>query len=317
MLNDYKYCKVCKEEVKERSHFYKQHKIKESLYYQTYFTKKDLHTGELLPFKSLDSYIFNNFANKNNLKNYLKSLSQEDAIGYCIEQLRLRKELKNLKYTPTQVELRSILCPSILYLDKIFKDKGGYYKVCEELGYINRFKDISLLSIKDLLSSKNDGLSKIIVDSREQNSLKIDYNTEIQGLKFGDYTLDKPELCGSIYFERKEIKDFISTVTKDIERFKRELQRAKDNNAYVIILVESSLTNTLSFNYLPHVKKFVKISPEAVFHNVRLLIQEFENCQFVFVSGRVKAAELVKRILLSNGDIKNYDIQYLIDLKLI
>ena len=43
------------------------------------------------------------------------------------------------------------------------------------------------------------------------------------------------------YIERKSITDFIGTMSGGYERFKREVERAREQDAKLIVLVEESL----------------------------------------------------------------------------
>lgn len=83
----------------------------------------------------------------------------------------------------------------------------------------------------------------IIQDSREQ--LELDFSgiegvekVEKIGLPFGDYTAvvhDKPV---PIVFDRKSLGDLFGTMTSRYDRWKREMQRAKEANFKLILIVE-------------------------------------------------------------------------------
>jgi len=92
-------------------------------------------------------------------------------------------------------------------------------------------------------------------------------------------------------------------------RFINELERAKENNAYLIVLVEETLTNALSFQYLPHISKKIRATPEFIFHRVRSLIQEYPNIQFLFADGRKESSRIVELIFTCGCCYKNIDLQ--------
>ena len=116
--------------------------------------------------------------------------------------------------------------------------------------------------------------------------------------------------------ERKGLGDLIGTLSGDsFDRFRREIQKAKDDNAYIIVLIEDTFNHFMGFNYLPHIFKKVKVTPEYIAHRVKDILYEFSNIQFVFCNGRVKAAELTKLFLYNCDYFKNVDIQLLIDTK--
>ena len=120
------------------------------------------------------------------------------------------------------------------------------------------------------------------------------------------------------YIERKSLADFISTLsTLNYERFCREIERAGEQDANLIILVEESLSKALSFPFLPHISKKIKATPEFVFHNVRQLIQEYPSIQFLFVKGMQESSRLIQRIFICGGMHKEIDLQLAYDMKLL
>ena len=96
----------------------------------------------------------------------------------------------------------------------------------------------------------------IYIDSREQKPLEIkDFPTEVKGLKFGDYCLNDKKKTGNCYIERKSVPDLIGTLSSGLERFEREIERAAEEKAYLVILVERKMDDCLAFNKLRHVYK--------------------------------------------------------------
>lgn len=307
------FCLICNEEITSEGHFWKKHKIKAESYYLSNYNKKDLFTNEPLPYKNREYYLLNDFLNRQNLNKYLNTLKIEDRGNYCIELIERRKEFKNLSWTPSQVELRSLICPSIITFQKIYPDQ--YYDICSDLGLKNKFT--FLPKEKIFKDSKYNSGYQILIDTREQYPFKFSIPIEIKKLDFGDYTLSNIKECNNIYIERKNISDFISTLSSGYDRFIREIQRCYDANSKLIIVVEASLSYTLSFNYSKWLSKFIKATPDFIFHRVRELYQTYPNIQFVFVDGPEKAAKISEIILTSNGICADIDIQYAIDDKLI
>lgn len=92
----------------------------------------------------------------------------------------------------------------------------------------------------------------IIADTREQKALSFDGiegvdKIEESALPFGDYTaLGK---FGEEYkpiplvFERKNLGDLFSTMTHGYDRYKKEMQRAKDSQMKLILIVEGTYTD--------------------------------------------------------------------------
>jgi hypothetical protein len=223
---------------------------------------------------------------------------------YITDFLSKRKDKKNLIWAPTQVELRTLMIPSINNIEKYFSD---YYKYCFGLGFKNRFYTVPPRQIeKDPF---------VIIDSREQCPLIFkDLKTKILGLKYGDYKLDKEKQDDDLIIERKSAKDFLSSFTEGIERFKRELVRSKEDKSYMVVLVEENLSNLLDFrNKCDGISPNTKITPDYVFRNVRDLLSEEKSIQFLFVSGREEAARVAKNLLVAGDWQTSFDLQLLYD----
>jgi len=307
-------CKIDGKEFKDEKSLHlalKGYGLNKVKYYQTYYERRDLFTNELINFKTKEQYLNSDFNDKNNMKKWLKEQPIEKAQEYCKQLLIKRKQLKNLQYSPTQVELRTIMSPSIIFYNKIFKD---YYEVCSEIGLENRFIHPNLTgnNFKNKLTQKD----IIYVDTREQSWLKFNIPFEIKTLPFGDYSCSNDN-C-SCFIERKSLSDFISTLSvKNFDRFNDEIKKAKDNNSYIIVMVEEKLSNALSFQYLPHISKKIKATPEYIFHNVRDLLQNYNNLQFLFVDGRNEMTRVIESIFASKCFYKKVDLQLIYDMKIL
>lgn len=301
-------CKVCNKEFEEEAGLHKHikaHDLFVAEYYQKHFPRFDKLDGSLIRFRNKEQYFSTDFNSRDNLRFWI--IKNEDSIvrPYIKLQLEKRIQKKNLVWTPTQVELRTSMLPPIQTYNAYF---GSYYKLCEELGLKNRFQDDIKLEKIDIDSYE------ILIDSREQLPLSFSRPSTVKGLKFGDYACSQNVTC-DCYFERKSIQDFVGTLSGGKDRFDRELDRAKEAGAYIIILVEELLSKALSFNTLDSVyKKNVRITPEFVFHNVRDILQSYPNVQFLFVKDRNIASKTIERIFESNCSYKNLDLQLAYDL---
>lgn len=94
------------------------------------------------------------------------------------------------------------------------------------------------------------GNMKIIIDTREQSRLNFKHKsiTEVivKGLNVGDYAaLFSADFQPPIVFERKSINDLYGTLSQGYERFKKEIERAKEKNIQIIIIVEGNLSRVL------------------------------------------------------------------------
>jgi len=306
-------CKICEKEFKDHGGLHrhlKAHDLRVAEYYQQQHPRHDLYNGDLIKFKNKDQYFSTDFNSRTNLKMWLKNVPEDEAKAYCIKTLKARKAAKNLVYAPTQVELRTLMFPPIHYYNMIFDD---YYKVCEKVGLKNKHQTFTEL-ITGAVYSKDD--YKIYVDTREQLPLEFDWPTEPKALKAGDYALSDPEVTCNCHIERKSLSDFISTLSvKNFDRFEREIQRAEKENIYLIVLVEDTLNNALSFKYLPYISKKIRVTPEFIFRNVRLLTQKYPHIQFLFVKDREESSRIIKKIFFSNCIYNKFELQLAYDIK--
>lgn len=304
----------------EALHRYIRPKMKQESYYAQYLNKRDPVTGAAIPFKNAEQYLAQDFTDKNSLKKWIR-LNPEAGKIWAIDWLRKRKEEKALMYAPSQVELRSLQCPSMPYFDSV----GGYYEITRALGFEDRY--ISFAG-KNTAGAVNTTDICIICDTREQKGLDFTAKTVKGTLNVGDYALAAPHDVG-IRIERKSLSDFASTVNErkntrankikddtvftNLERFDRELARAAESDLYVVMVVESSITNALSFGHQPWTQ-YGKVSANHLFKNMRDLLVKYPlTFQAVFADGREEAARLTLKILTMGVQVKSIDCQYALE----
>ena len=302
-MNDY-ICKICNQKIEANNHFFKNHKLTQSEYFE-HHEPRLTKTGQKVIFKNIDTYFtteFNDIKERNNWVKY----NIEEAKIYFVQKLIDRKEKKKLTHTLSEIELKLLDLPKIAWFDKNFEI--GYYKICKGLNYQNKYS--AKYPKIDLTEHIN-----IIIDSREQSPLKFPphITTIIEKLNYGDMSLVMNQ---KVSVDRKTLSDMAGTMSAGFERFERELQRAKDEKGYLVLLVEESFNNFKAIPYLPHTKQ-IKASPEFLMKRMRMLYEEFDNFQICFTDGRTHAAKVVEFILKVGERIKKVDIQLLIDTKII
>lgn len=91
---------------------------------------------------------------------------------------------------------------------------------------------------------------KILIDSREQMPLFFDNyyveGTEVIALPIGDYSCEyKQGFQCPIVFERKTLDDLFLTMSQNYERFRREIEKAKELDIKVIIVIEATFGEIL------------------------------------------------------------------------
>jgi hypothetical protein len=278
-------------------------------YYQQEFPRHDKHDGKMIRFKNKDQYFNTDFNSRTNLRIWLKTQPKDKVKEYCSGLLQKRIDEKSLQYSPTQVELRTLLIPPIQYYNELF---GDYYKLCKSLGLKNKY--IVANSIEERSEWKKPEY-KIFIDTREQRPLKFkNRDTQIMTLKFGDYAFSSKQASCNCYIERKNLSDFIGTMSGGYERFINEIKRAEEAEAKLVVLVEDTLNKALSFPFLPHISKKIKATPEFIFHRVRSLTQKFPHVQFLFVKGRVESSRVVEKIFTCGCVYDKIDLQYAYDM---
>jgi hypothetical protein len=303
-------CQVCKNDFdNDRSlHAHiKAHDMSLESYYHIHFPRHDLHSNELIKFENKEQYFKDNFTCLENYIIWIKSLEPIKLQEHLISLLTIRKKEKNLFWAPTQIEWRSLHKPSIITFNKAI---GSYNGACQLVGYRPRFKDMGDSSPFNIFSARD---KPVYIDTREQNKLLFD-NFELKTLKVGDYAYSDRESTGNLYFERKSVADFISTISQGLDRFKEEIERAGLNRANLIVIIEEGLSKAMNFKSLPEISTRVKASPEYIFHHVRDLIQSYKHIQFLFVNGRNEAVRVMEMIWANGKTYQDYDIQLAYDL---
>ena len=284
-------------------HISKIHKITLAEYYVNFYNRKDLHSGELLPFKNKNDYFNNDFINYDNFLKWSEYADSDNVKLYLLKRLKNRIEEKKLRFAPSHIELLLNKLPDIDLFKKFF---GSYSSACDEL-------KIKPLFNKNIMASffKEDTFFdelKILVDTREQQPLKFPRNMFMK-LDFGDYAIGKPHYDYT-YIDRKSESDFKGTFSTGVKRFRRELDRAKEFSSYVFIVTESSIDKIVENNdYGPH-----KSNLSYIWHNVRAISHDYAGtCQFIFSGSREKSQFLIPRLLFHGKKLWNTDMQYFLD----
>lgn len=308
-------CKVCGKEFETERKLHahlKAHSLRVAAYYQQCYPRYDLYDGKIIKFKSKKFYFEYDFNSRSNLIKWLDKQPKEEARKYLKDKLEKRVREKGIVYAPSQVEMRSVIIPSIVTYEKFF----NFYELCSELNLKNKYKLVNNIVTGSAYSEMED--VKVYVDTREQKPLKFEMPMESKALKFGDYALSNKDLTCNCYIERKSLADFISTISVlNFERFKREVERAGEAEANLVVVVEDSLQHALSFPFLPYISKKIKATPEFIFHNVRALIQEYPHLQFLFVDGRKESVRVIEKIFFSGCLYKDIDLQLAYDKKIL
>jgi len=300
-------CKVCDKSFKSDKglhvHVSRTHKIEIGEYYVNFYQRKDRYDNKLLSFKNKSDYFSLDFRSRKNLISWAEGADPDEVRKYILGQLERRIVEKDLKYAPTHLELELHELPPLNMYKEFF---GSYSKACNKL----KIKPLFDKKIMDNFFKEDDSLDlvKILVDTREQRPLKFEKSIPMK-LDFGDYAVGAPHYDYT-YVDRKSDSDFKSTMTTGFKRFTNELKRARDFDAYIFIVVESSIEKIKKQNIFgPH-----RSNLPYVWHNMRLLTHMFpRQCQFVFTGNRGASEEIIPKLLVYGQKLWRTDLQYFID----
>ena len=314
-MKDFLKCNICGKQFDKikgkHLHISKSHEKSLSDYYEEFHPKKSKLFKEKIRFKNYNQYLSQDFINREELIKWCYSENKDAASKYIKNLLKNRIESKSVKHSLSEIELELCEFPDIESYKYIF---GSYSSLCKELGLSNSLNKKIPSDFFDFEENPhlNPEKMKIFVDTREQKPINF-MNSELMKLDFGDYTA-----AGSYYdytyIDRKSEGDLKSTLSgQNYERFRRELDRAREFNSYVFVLVESSIQKIIENNELsPHRSKL-----PYIWHNLKTISQEYKDCcQFVFAGNRNGLKKLIPKILLYGKSLWNVDLQYFLNIKI-
>lgn len=303
-------CQECKEEFKtERGlhvHIAKSHKLLLQDYYSKFFPRKDWYSNEDIVFNDTEDYFSRDFNSKENFAKWCNKEDNDKVRKYIGEAFQRRVVKKNSLYIPSHLELKTLFLPSFIGVKKIFGDVKNFIGHIDSIGLQTKYN-----YLKDpVLSNK---IPEILIDTREQAPLNF-FNSRIVKLSCGDYTTTG-DLYSDVFIERKSLPDLVSTLSSGIERFKKEIDRAKKLGYYLVVVVEDKFSNAMAWSPQTSFSKFV--NGKYIFYRIREIGQEFDNIQFVFANSRNEAKETIIKIFQLQEQVKSLDLEYLKDFKYI
>jgi hypothetical protein len=284
--------------------YLRREKILMAEYFEKFEPRYDLYSNEKIKYKDRSSYLSTYFTDKRNMSKWLKIQDKDTALNFIEKGFKFRKEKDDFQFVPCQVESRSLKeVPSI----------NAYPYIEETIIWKNL--NLKQRFVYGDIDYKFDNLNEAIIgiDTREKNKLEFNgIKTIAHKFDFGDYGfINEPYFC-NIFFERKSIIDLWGTMSKNYDRFCREIERAKDAGAYVIVVIDYSYSKATGYNFN---KRYSKSTSKFVFHRIRKMLQTYDNVQFLFSGGREQSEYLIKRIGEMGENAKIYDLQYLLDTK--
>ena len=206
---------------------------------------------------------------------------------------------KTISALPSQVSLKSIMLPSINGFEKIYGNIESFVKgmgLCEvDLKYDYLMEPVF-----------KGGVMEICIDTREQDPLPV--RGKIQKLSVGDYVPNK-DFYADVYIDRKSLPDLVGTLTSGYDRVVREIERAKEMEFYLVFLVEDLFSSALNYS-----GKFTKrVNGAHIMHQIRELMDKYDNIQFVFSGNRTRSVEIMEKIFRLGDQVRRLDLEWLKD----
>ena len=297
-------CLECEKTFDNKRSFHlhlKAHALTIGDYYVKHYDKRDLYSKEKIPFRSYDQYFRDNFIDYDNFVLWMESAPESEVKKYIQERAIDKFKHKGITISPPNLFYDLSEMANIFYYKKFW---GSYSNFLEKVNIGNYFKNNLPRNFWD---HNCEGLP-IFVDTREKAPLNFSRGV-INKLDFGDYTAGG-EYYSKTFVDRKAQDDFRQTFGKDIERFRREMDRCVQFNSYMFVVAETTIEKLEEHN---KVSKF-KSNLGYLWHNVRNLMIDYpENLQIVFAHSRAGAKKLIPRILYHGCALWNVDLQYFIE----
>jgi hypothetical protein len=124
-----------------------------------------------------------------------------------------------------------------------------------------------------------------------------------------------PDFCGTMSGRKVEYanKKKAARIDSSLDRFDRELARAKEAGLYVVMMVEADINDANSIGYLPQTKH-VKASASYILHNLRELLVKYPlTFQAIFVAGRTEMVRVMSKVFELGEQVKSTDLQFALE----
>lgn len=286
-------------------HLKKSHSQTQEDYYYFFEPRYDLYDKELIVYRNLNQYRETDFNCRDNFVEWLTENYRNPATKeYCLNKLQERAERKNHFVVPSQVELKSLLLPSLLGFEKLYGTLDNFFAATAKLNIKPRFDYNAVPVLQDK------GELKIFVDSREQNPLQFPCETSTMKVPCGDYFPDS-NYFNNVFAERKSLADLAGTLGGGLERFIRELDKARELGFYIVVVVECLFSDVLHYTSTNRYSK--KMTGAHLTHTIRQLNQSHPNVQWVFTGTRKRAADIIEKIFRLGEQVRVLDLEFLKD----
>lgn len=299
-------CLECKLEFKDSKslHIHLKKHGGQADYYQKWYPRYDWKTKELIEFRNSEQYLSSFFNSPENKWDYLDAAEKDFAKDIILKEFKEKKKAKNIVNSPPQNWFVLNEMADVNSIKRLFASYGEF---CKETEINQVYKN--KIPVDFFLNKEEIDDICIFIDTREQRPFKFK-NQIINKLDFGDYTASG-EHYSKTFIDRKSIGDFKGTFGKGYDRFKDEIQRCKEFDSFLFVVVEATIDEIIESN-----DGNFKTNLSYCFHNVReCILENTGNLQFIFCKNRKQAEEVTKKILFYGNALWQCDVQYFLDLK--
>lgn len=291
-------CAICQKEFaldKSLHGHIKAHGLKVGEYYQKCSPRKDLYTNQLIEFKNKPQYFSAFFNSSSNMNKWFANSSREDSQQLIADMFQGKQDQKEFAVLPPDLYLRLAKLPDKSIIKRFFGSCDAFATFCGLDNFLSqRIPEGFWGDLKEDVD--------ILIDTREQKPLSFPNSTKHK-LDFGDYS--SRGYYSKTFIERKSPSDFASTMIHGYDRFCRELERCKQFNSYMFVLIESTPQKMYTE------PMYQKPNMAYLWHNVRELILEFPfTFQFCFTGNRAGSKFLIPRILYYGQQMWKVDLDF-------
>lgn len=303
-------CKVCGKDFTSlrglHIHLSRVHDLALKDYYENYYPRLSRLSQKKILFKNYDQYFESEFRDSKEFHEWCDVAKTKEVSEYIKKVYQKRVQIKKSLNGLSHIELELANLPSIDVYKKFFK---SYSEFSESLGLKSNFyKNLPA----DFWTKKIPEDFKIFIDTREQKPIEFNNSQKLK-LDFGDYSASS-KYYNYTFIDRKSEADFKSTMSgKNFQRFIREIERAREFNSYLFVVVESDIKKITKNNlFSAHKSKM-----PYIWHNTKKLSQEFQDsCQIIFANNRSGLKKIIPKLLLFGKQLWNVDVQYFLDKKI-
>lgn len=277
-------------------------------YYKTHFPRFDHYDKSFIEFKDKRQYLSSFFNSHPNRISYYNENGGKEAKEILLKEFLGNKTHKGYKFLPCHYYFKLSQLAGVDIIRRL-------YGSCQEFAIqadVDQFYSKKLP--KEFWDDKTSEFNmEVHIDTREKKPFEF-VRSIPNKLDFGDYTAGG-EKYSKTFVDRKSAADFLGTFSSqtNFDRFKREIQRAREFNSFLFVVVESTIDGLPESINKKFYKNFDRLQSFA-FHNVRdILINDYESCQFVFARNTSEANDITRKILYHGREIWNCDVGYFLN----